>query len=72
MKIVSNDFKAKTLVSCVNSLAHLMVRLRFNKCGGGTTRAKTKRDRVANIAQSKDKVITSTHVQKICFVSSSS
>jgi len=72
MQIVFEDFKAKirkakTLDSCANSLAHLRVRLHLNKCGRGAIRAKTKRSRFANKAQSKNKVIASTHVRKICF-----
>jgi hypothetical protein len=67
MQIIFDDFKAKTrraktLASCANSLAHLRARLHFNKCGKGTIRAKTKRGRFANKAQSENKVIVSTHI----------
>jgi hypothetical protein len=72
MQIIFDDFKAKTrkaktLASCANSLAHLKARPHLNKCGGGAIRAKIRRGRFANIAQSKNKVIASTHVRKICF-----
>jgi hypothetical protein len=72
MQIIFDDFKAKTrkakaLASCVNSLAHLKARLHLNKCGWGTTRAKTRRGKVADIAQSENKAIASTHIRKIFF-----
>jgi len=72
MQIVFDDFKAKTrkaktLASCANSLAHLKAKLHINKCGRGIIRAKTRKGRFANIAQSKNKVIANTHIRKICF-----
>jgi hypothetical protein len=66
MQIIFDDFKAKTrkaktLTSCANSLAHLRARLHFNKCGRGAIRAKTRRGRFANIAQSENTSLREQH-----------
>jgi hypothetical protein len=72
MQIIFYDFKAKTrkaktLTSCANSLAHLRAKLHLNKCGRGIIKAKTRKGRFGNIAQSENKVIANTHIRKICF-----